>query len=425
MRILFLTPETCPTFRADVNVLFGKYLPRHGIYSDIVAGRTPGHDGEVTWGGGGTFLCDVSRGQAEKHLKMLIHGIRHLLNADKARYQAIQVRDMPVLAFFGLIAARLKGLKFFYWMSYPMPEGQIELARERGLSAGLIKFLFPWLRGRVGRFLLYKIVLPRSDRIFVQTERMRDIMIDQGLAREKMAPVPMGVDMEEIGSSVIPPSNDSRLAGKRVLLYLGTLDRPRRLEILFEMIALVRQKIPNAVLVLVGDTEDDVCRRQLKAHAEKAGVADAVIWSGWLAMKDGWRYIRAAEVGLSPIPRGPLLDVGSPTKAIEYLAMGLPVLGNDNPDQAKIIRESGAGICVPYTAEDFASAVIDLLEADPRRLSQMGRMGNEYVSLHRNYNQIAQALAGHYQKTETQSGEHTGLPIAGHCQNDIKRPKTR
>jgi glycosyltransferase involved in cell wall biosynthesis len=326
IRLLFLTAETCPTFRADVAVLFGKYLPRHGVYSDIVTGRAPSHEGPVQWGGGEVFLCDVRGGQFKKHIKTLVHGIKHLFAADRARYQAIQVRDMPVLATFGLLAARLKRLPFYYWMSFPIPEGQIALARERGFSAGLIKFLFPWMCGRLGRFLLYRVVLPGADHVFVQSVQMKQDMMEKGVEQEKMTPVPMGVDLESVKPEEIPPSDTASLQGNRLILYLGSLDRPRHIEVLFEMLSLVRREIPNALLALVGDTEDDTHRAWLKRQAETAGVAEHVLWSGWLPMREGWRYVRAAEVGLSPIPRGPLLDVSSPTKVPEYLAFGLPVV---------------------------------------------------------------------------------------------------
>jgi glycosyltransferase involved in cell wall biosynthesis len=396
MRLLFLTAETCPTYRADVAALFGKYLPRHGVFSDIVAGRSPDHS-KVEWGGGETYLFDIAGGQARKHIKTLLHGIKHLFMADRSRYQAIQVRDMPVLAAFGLLAARIKGLPFYYWMSYPMPEGQIDLAQQRGLSAGLMKFLFPWVSGRVGKFLLYRVVLQRADHVFVQSEHMKADMVARGISPVKMTPVPMGVDLETVQLKDIPPAEDPRLKGRRVLVYLGTLDRPRRIEVLFEMLAHVSRQMPEVLLVLAGDTADDVHRSWLKQQAAESGVADAVLWTGWLPMQEGWRYVRAAEVALSPIPRGTLLDCGSPTKVPEYLALGVPVVCNDNPDQEKVIRESGAGLCVPYTAESFAEAVLDMLRKVAGDNYQPPSSGRDYVKAQRSYEHISLMTAGVYE----------------------------
>jgi glycosyltransferase involved in cell wall biosynthesis len=396
IRLLFLTAETCPTFRADVDVLFGKYLPRQGIQSDIVAGRSPGSAGDVHWGGGEAYLCDVEGGSTKKHLKTLWHGIRHLIRTDRSRYQAIQVRDMPVLAALGLLAARLKGLPFYYWMSYPMPEGQIALARERGLSAGLMKFLFPWVSGRVGKFLLYQLVLRRADHVFVQSERMQGDLVARGVSPVRMTPVPMGVDLEEIRLDEICPADDPVLKGRRVLVYLGTLDRPRRIEVLFDMLALLRKPVPDVLLVLVGDTQDAVYRNWLKQKAAETGVSEYVHWTGWLPMKEAWSYVYTAEVALSPFPRGFLLDSASPTKVPEYLALGVPVVCNDNPDQASAIASSGAGLCVPYTAQDFADAVMAMLGIDDQARNAMINGGKRYVADQRDYRLLGEMLARRY-----------------------------
>lgn len=396
MRLLFLTAETCPTFRADVDVLFGKYLPRHGIHSDIVAAKTPGVEGRVHWGGGEAYLCDVSGGQAKKHIKTLWHGTRHLFGARRARYRALQVRDMPVLAALGLLAARLKGLSFYYWMSYPMPEGKIALAQERGLSAGWMKFLFPWVSGRLGRFLLYRVVLPGADHVFVQSARMKQDMIEKGVKAEKMTPVPMGVDLESAKPEEIVPSDDPRLRNRRVIVYLGTLDRPRHIEVLFEMLALVHPQVPEALLVLAGDTEDAMHRAWLEQQAEAANVAEHVLWTGWRPMREGWRYVRAAEVALSPFPRSFLLDSASPTKVPEYLALGVPVVCNDNPDQQNVIQATSAGQCVPYTSTDFARAVIALLQLSEHARREMGVSAKRYLARHRDYPALAENLATVY-----------------------------
>jgi len=318
-------------------------------------------------------------------------------------YSSALYKKAPIPLQSGMISLRAlsrklmrEGLPFFYWMSYPMPEGQIALAHERGLSAGLMKFLFPWVRGRLGRFLLYRVVLPGASHVFVQSARMKQDMIARGVKSEKMTPVPMGVDFEDLRPDEIAPADDLLLAGRRVLVYLGTLDRPRRIEVLFDMLAQVRRQIPEALLVLVGDTQDDVHRGWLKSQAEKTGVAEHVLWTGWLPMRQGWRYVRAAEVGLSPFPRGFLLDSASPTKVPEYLALGVPVVCNDNPDQQAIIEASGGGISVPYTAEDFAKAVLQLLAHDSNVRSKMVERGASLVLEQRAYKTIAAHIAVTY-----------------------------
>jgi glycosyltransferase involved in cell wall biosynthesis len=219
----------------------------------------------------------------------------------------------------------------------------------------------------------------------------------QGIPVSKMTPVPMGVDTEISGLENIQPIADHRLEGKRVIAYLGTLDSVRKIEILFQMLSLISLQIPNIILVLIGDTEDDAHRDWLIQEADRLGVANQVLWTGWLPTGQAWSYLRAAELGLSPFPRGYLLDSCSPTKAIEYLALGLPVVVNDNPEQAQVIEESGAGICVPLQAEDFAQAVIHLLNS-PTMMQLMGVKGVGYVVNKRGYDTIARMVAEVYLK---------------------------
>ncbi|MBV6447507.1 glycosyltransferase [Nitrosomonas sp.] len=396
IRLLYLFHETYPTFRVDMRVLFGKVLPRYGIQSDIVARKEEGNAETDSWEGGEAYLCNVSGGSVKRHLKTFLHGVRSMIVADNRRYQVIQVRDMPLLAAIGLLVARCKRLKFFYWMSYPMPEGHISTARDRGLSSGLMKFLFPWVIGHIGRLLLYRLVLPMADHIFVQSDQMKIDLIRQGICSEKMIPVPMGVDMEELRNCHIPVINNIHLTGKRVLVYLGTLVRPRKIEILFEMLAIVKKQFPNVVLVLVGDTNEKMHQHWLEMKAVEAGVKEQLVWTGWLPMLEAWGYVCAAEVGLSPFPRGYLLDSASPTKVPEYFALGVPVVCNDNPDQQQIINKSGAGFCVPYTAEDFADAVIQILSLDNRKRNEMIAKGKNYVSKYRDYRIIGSDLANLY-----------------------------
>lgn len=393
MRLLFMTAETCPTFRADVAGLFGKYLPNYGVFSDVVTIKTPAHIGPVTWGGGKALLCGSPSGVAWRHIRKFLHCAKHLLFASKTNYQAIQVRDMPFLAAFCLVIARIKGLPFIYWMSYPIPEGQIIRAKARGLNAGPGKSLLLWLRGQLGKFLLYSLVLPRAKHVFVQSEKMKSEVVAHGLLATRVTPVPMGVDCAELYAANIAPCDDSRLDARQVIVYLGTLDAPRHIEVLFEMLASIRETHPQALLVLVGDTKDGNHRAWLNTQARKAGVENHVIWTGWLPMSEAWRYVLAGRVGVSPFPRGHLLDVASPTKVPEYLAIGIPVVCNDNPDQQEVIEASGGGLCVNYTADEFAGAVIKLLDEPEDLRATRVQAGQRYIAKNRDYNVIAEQVA--------------------------------
>ncbi|MGV7210616.1 glycosyltransferase family 4 protein [Oxalobacteraceae bacterium A2-2] len=396
MRLLYLTAEQWPTFRPDVLALFGSYLPRHGVQADLATehDRAAGSKAPA-WQGGRSLLCQVPASRAGQYLVKLWHSLRVLAGADPRQYDAIQVRDMSVTALAGLLCARLKGLQFFYWLSYPQSEGQVDRARQRGPKAGM-RYWFPLVQGLFGQWLLYRVVLPRANHVFVQSRQMQLDLAAKGIPMEKMTPVPMGVDTAVASPEHIAPSDDPRLRGKRVVVYLGTMDPVRRVDILFDMLARAMPRMPDLLLVLAGDTEDAHHRSWLRERAAAAGVADHVLWLGWRPAAEAWAYVRAAELGLSPFPRSFLLDSASPTKAVEYMGLGLPVLVNDNPDQRQVIEESGAGLCVPLEGDAFADAVVELLGA-PERLRAMGERGRAYVASQRSYARIAADVAAVYQ----------------------------
>jgi glycosyltransferase involved in cell wall biosynthesis len=396
LRLLISIPDGYPTFRADVVTLFGKYLPRHGIASDLIAHPTePDSSRLPAWGGGNVVLCPAISGRIKKHLTFFRFVTRQLLQARRHRYDAIQVRDSVFTALLGLWVARREGIPFFYWMSYPMYESKIERVRTRGLSMGLTRYVGVAAMGYVGKWLLYRRVLRASDHVFVQSDKMVQDVARQGIPTAKMSAVLMGADLEEMSVSRVEPARDERLTGRRVILYLGTLVRIRRIDFLFDVLVRVKQQVSNVVLVLAGDSVEPSDLEWLHQRAKEAGVANDVVWTGWLPIEEGWRFVRASEVALSPFRPSFELDSCSPTKAIEYLALGVPAVGNDQPDQARVIRDSGAGHCVPYSVEAFADAILHLLE-HPDLARQMGARGPAYVAAHRSYEIIARDLARTY-----------------------------
>lgn len=397
MKILYLIAENLPTDRVDVACLFGKYLPKYNVHSDLATGVLK-PDVAANWGGGQAIVCSVKNSGFLKNLKKFVHATRTVLKSNNKTYDAIQVRDMPILAALILLLTRIKGQRFCYWMSYPITEGQARRAslyRQGGFKFKL-KAIPLTLRSSIGQWLLYHYVLPQCHHLFVQSEEMLKTLERKAIPKSKMTVVPMCVDVAGVEVKNITPFKDVTLKEKKILVYIGTLNPEREIEKLIAMMPLILAARKDVVLILVGGCAEQKNLTKLKSFAQSLNLGDSIIFTGWQPMSKAWEYVKAAEIGLSPIPRGPLLDVGSPTKVMEYLALGLPVVANDNPDQQQVLLASGAGVCVPYTSEDFAQAVLKLLDETAAQRELRVSKGFAYVKKNRDYRAMAEKLAGRY-----------------------------
>jgi glycosyltransferase involved in cell wall biosynthesis len=231
-----------------------------------------------------------------------------------------------------------------------------------------------------------------SDHVFVQSPAMLEHLRGKGLRHQRVTPVPMGVDMDAIPAGVEAGSPAPGASPSAV--YLGTLNRLRRreLEAMVDAARQVAEKVPGFVLLIVGESEAQNELGMLERYAEENGAAHCTRFFGWQPHEEGLAIASRASVGLSPIPRSELFDMGSPTKAIEYMALGLPVVCNNQPDQEQVVRESGGGYSVEMSASAFADAILRLLR-NPDEARAMGKAGKAWVAEHRGYRRIAADVA--------------------------------
>jgi glycosyltransferase involved in cell wall biosynthesis len=398
MRILNLILGGHPTSRPDISALFGRYLPRLGIRTDLIA-QAAGDRVELVseWEGGLALLCRRTGRRTQDQLLAFIHDIKVLWRVRPDAYDAIQVRDKVFAAAFAVWVARRRRLPVFYWMSFPMSLVYITVAREGGLAIGAARWAFLMIKGHVGRALLYRYVLPRCTHVFVQSDRMLDDVAALGIPRDRMTPVPMGVDLERPLPTRAEALCHERLHGRRVVAYLGSFEQFRRLDFLLEVMQQVVSTLPDAMLLMIGDGTQPEDRERLEHKAHSLGIADRVVWTGRVSSADAWRWMANADVAVSIVPRGVLYDCASPTKLVEYLALGIPVVANDQPDQERVLAESGAGICRAMDHAAIVSAIEQIL-SDPDLADRMRAAGPPYVAAERGYDRIAARVAEVYHR---------------------------
>ncbi|MCV2357162.1 glycosyltransferase [Paucibacter sp. B2R-40] len=401
LRLLFLLYDYLPAARPDVAVLFGKELKRLGVASDLLGQMVlrKSVSGGQAWPAGDVFVHGTESHSVLGQMLRPVHDLA-LLRRLQPQHAVIQVRDKIRTGLLSLWVARLTGRKMTYWMSFPFAEGFKVRAQQVGPNQGRAKQLFYHLRAAFAGHIYYHWLAPRVDHLFVQSEAMLEFMVRKGVARSKMTAVPMGVDLDlfEANHCVLP--RPPQFHERKVLAYMGTLGHSRHSDFLLAVLKQVRVQEPTAMLLLAGDGASDDEKVWIRQVIADSGLADHVWLTGWLPQVEGLALLRHADVGLSPIPRGLLFDVSSPTKAVEYLALGLPCVGNDIPDQKVVLEQSGAGLCVPMEIDAFAAACLRLLQ-EPGFAEGLRAKGPCWVVEHRAYKAIAQQVAAVYQTLVT------------------------
>ena len=395
VRVLHFVPEALPTFRADVAVMFGKYLPRHQVHCSIVG--MPGKADLSEQGFAAVHRPSAKGSRMRQELAYVWLCLRLLLAAKPSNTDVIQVRDMVGIGVLGLLIARLKGIPFAYWMSFLMNEGRIGRARAEIAKGGGVRYRLVLLKGLIEVFLLDKVILPHAQHVFVQSEAMKQLIATRGIAIEKMTAVPMGVDGETLIVKQIQAQRLPGWEGLPVIGYLGTLDRSRELEVVIDALQLVRKQFPTARLLLIGDSPTPSDLDALRAHAAQLGLGQALHITGWLPALQAWPLLAAADLAVSYIPRGPLFDISSPTKSLEYLALAMPCVGNDTPDQVQVLNDSQAGWLTQSSAAALAQAMQEILQ-DQAGARARASKGPAYIEAQRSYRVLAAALAATYQK---------------------------
>jgi glycosyltransferase involved in cell wall biosynthesis len=390
IRLLVVSSDTYPPMRVDVSVLFGMELAGRGHQIDWILQSENACDRsyEIVWGRSHVWVGSTDLGASlfhriRKHVRSIRHDLKLFGVLRRGNYDAIEVKDKFVSGLFAMVAKRWYRKRFIYWLSFPYPEEYLIRA-----SDGTARYPFLYrIRGHAFRVLLYKILLPTADHVFVQSEQMRRDIGREGIPLSRMTAVPMGFDPARFRAA--PAAVPSRIdPAEYSVLYLGTLSKVRRLDFVIRAFAQVKQRIADARLYLVGGGDDPTDEQLLHAEAARLHLESSIVFVGRLPQAQALEYVRDAAVCLSPFYPTPILNSTSPTKLVEYMAMGKAVVANDHPEQRLVIEESGGGICVPWDEGAFAAAIVELLNS-PEKRRQLGALGRDYAMRHRTYGVIA------------------------------------
>jgi phosphatidylinositol alpha-mannosyltransferase len=169
--------------------------------------------------------------------------------------------------------------------------------------------------------------------------------------------VPNGIDCERF--RIPQPRPPAFARDRRHVVYVGRLEPRKGVEYLVRAMPRVRQRAPDASLMIVGDGSD---RGSLAQLAREVGAS--VQFAGRIRDEELPGYVQAADVVCSPALGGESFGV----VLLEAMASGAPVVASRIEGYEALVGATEAARLVsPGDAEALATEIVTLLESAEQR----------------------------------------------------------
>ncbi len=347
-------------------IVFPEYLERSRRF--FFSEKINGVDVERT-----SFLVRPNRGALDRVLSYGSFCLSAIFRGIFLESPDVVIGTSPPLpiAIAGYVIGRLKGAHVIFEVRDLWPESL------EGVGIGEKKSWIYNLVASIVRFL-YK----HSDHIIVVTSAFKEYLNKSwNVPLEKMSIVVNGVETERFRPLDPDPEIRRQLGipdNQFVAAYVGTMGMAHGLETFLQAAALLQDRAPQITLLMVGDGGN---RNELLKIAAERQLRNLVVAEQQPRERIP-DIINSADVCLSLLKNQEVFKTVIPTKMLEYMSCGRPVVLSVGGQAEQILHEADAGISVEAENPAAIAEAILAMYSDPERRKRFGENGRQYVTTH-------------------------------------------
>lgn len=388
--------STFPRWENDTEPAFIFELSRRLAASfdvTVLSPRTPGSKRQENMAGMRVIRFPYFFNQWEK-LAMHGGGILNKLRSNHLYYLMIPFFLLGQLrAVVGLLQSKRFNLIHAHWL---IPQGFIA-----ALSLLITRQNIPLLCTSHGGDLfalkgrtlqcLKRWVMDKSAALTVVSKAMQKMLVDMGVAPDKVDVIPMGVNLKGLFTPdpCVPRKTDE-------LLFVGRLVEKKGVQLLLEAMPTVLKKHPTARLILAGSGPME---QELRQQAQRLHLSERIDFLGMVPQTRLPELYRTATLAIFPFIIAKSGDQeGFGLVQVEAMGCECPVIAGDLPAIHDIITHEENGLIFPSgNAEALADAIIKLLD-DPELRARLAGEGCKRVLQKFDWEIVAGKYAGVYDK---------------------------
>lgn len=215
---------------------------------------------------------------------------------------------------------------------------------------------------------LEQFLYRKADLIVTVTASSREMLIERGIAPDKIVVVTNGIDTGKLSPGPGPASlrQHLRLENKLVVSYIGTVGMAHGLQLILDAADKCRRRLPEVQFVIVGSGAE---LGDLQRQAARRGLGN-VTFVGRVAHADIVDYWRISDITLVLLKDTPLFRTVIPSKIFEAMATGTPIITNVRGELQAILGPLGAAEMIePDSLADLVDAIERLAKDPAHRLA--------------------------------------------------------
>lgn len=238
---------------------------------------------------------------------------------------------------------------------------------------------FPW------KFILSKQIwfkkekqwLSHADHIICVAKEMAERLSKVFPVKKQFVIVPNTLNLSMFSANQKELSElKNRFKDSFNLFYFGGIDPVRGIEVLIKAGSILKNKIQNIKIIIVGDGK---ILPELKELTTKLQLEDVIIFEGWKSPVYIKAYMDISNIGIISHLRSEQTDNSSPNKLFQYMYFGKAVISSNCISIEKIINQEECGaVYEDKNSNDLAEKVFYYYQ-NPELLKIAGEKGHNAV----------------------------------------------
>jgi glycosyltransferase involved in cell wall biosynthesis len=257
----------------------------------------------------------------------------------------------------GVLLQRMRGSAFVMHVSDLIPDMVMALGMLRPgfLSRTLSKMAHFFYR--------------EADAVVAVTKGIQNSLMQKGIENGKIILIVNGVEECWLANGM----SEQEARDSFRLIYFGNHGMAQNLEVVLETAGILQDE--KVLFDLYGDGIEKT-RLVQKARARELR---NVVFHPSISQPELIKKLRQANAVLVPLADRPEMEEAIPSKLIEAMAVGRPVILSARGEPAELVQRVGAGIAVEPENPQALAEAFRYLREHPEEARQMGDRGREYV----------------------------------------------